>query len=126
MPYDNVLILGYSGGSLVAEDSFSIFDRVNRGDVYTHLFDASYSGIDELIVRAVQPDFVSIEAALLSEFPGYNVEELACGYNPAGNTCSSFELDNLVLNPVPVPAAAWLFGSALLGFFGFSRRKASA
>lgn len=25
---------------------------------------------------------------------------------------------------VPVPAAAWLFGSALLGFFGFSRRKA--
>ena len=26
---------------------------------------------------------------------------------------------------VPVPAAAWLFGSALLGFFGFSRRKAN-
>ncbi len=25
---------------------------------------------------------------------------------------------------VPVPAAAWLFGSALLGMFGFSRRKA--
>lgn len=30
------------------------------------------------------------------------------------------------LSPVPVPAAAWLFGSALLGFFGFSRRKANA
>jgi len=28
------------------------------------------------------------------------------------------------VSPVPVPAAAWLFGSALLGFFGFSRRKA--
>lgn len=27
---------------------------------------------------------------------------------------------------VPVPAAAWLFGSALLGFFGFSRRKVNA
>jgi len=27
---------------------------------------------------------------------------------------------------VPVPAAAWLFGSALLGFFGFTRRKANA
>ena len=27
---------------------------------------------------------------------------------------------------VPLPAAAWLFGSALLGFFGFSRRKANA
>lgn len=28
-----------------------------------------------------------------------------------------------VANPVPIPAAAWLFGSALLGFFGLSRRK---
>ena len=28
------------------------------------------------------------------------------------------------VSAVPVPAAAWLFGSALLGFFGFSRRKA--
>lgn len=27
------------------------------------------------------------------------------------------------LNPVPVPAAVWLFGSALLGLAGFSRRK---
>ena len=40
-------------------------------------------------------------------------------------------LDNLTINEnmpsaVPVPAAAWLFGSALLGFFGFSRKKANA
>ena len=30
------------------------------------------------------------------------------------------------VSTVPVPAAAWLFGSALLGFFGFARRKANA
>jgi len=30
------------------------------------------------------------------------------------------------VRPIPLPAAAWLFGSALLGFFGFSRRKANA
>lgn len=30
------------------------------------------------------------------------------------------------VSTVPVPAAFWLFGSALLGFFGFSRRKADA
>lgn len=34
-------------------------------------------------------------------------------------------IDNSV-STVPVPAAAWLFGSALLGFFGFTRRKANA
>lgn len=27
------------------------------------------------------------------------------------------------VNPVPVPAAAWLFGTALLGFFATTRRK---
>jgi hypothetical protein len=31
----------------------------------------------------------------------------------------------LVINPVPVPAAVWLFGSGLLGLVAVSRRKAS-
>lgn len=30
---------------------------------------------------------------------------------------------NLTMSAVPVPAAAWLFGSALLGFVSFSRRR---
>lgn len=34
-------------------------------------------------------------------------------------------LDNVALNPVPLPAAAWLFGSALLGA-GVLRRKQKA
>lgn len=33
--------------------------------------------------------------------------------------------DTGVLPPVPVPAAAWLFGSALLGLLGVARRKRS-
>ena len=28
-----------------------------------------------------------------------------------------------VVNPVPLPGALWLFGSALLGFMGFSGRR---
>ena len=32
--------------------------------------------------------------------------------------------DNLNYSPVPIPAAAWLFGSGLLGLAGFARRKA--
>lgn len=36
----------------------------------------------------------------------------------------AFDLEGTI-SPVPVPAAAWLFGSALLGFFGFSRKKAN-
>ena len=38
---------------------------------------------------------------------------------------NGFALDNLEIevSPVPLPAAAWLFGSALLGLIGYSRRK---
>jgi hypothetical protein len=34
-------------------------------------------------------------------------------------------LDNLNFNPVPVPAAVWLFGSGLIGLIGIARRKRS-
>jgi hypothetical protein len=30
------------------------------------------------------------------------------------------------LSPVPVPAAAWLFGTALFGLVGFSKRRKAA
>jgi len=32
-------------------------------------------------------------------------------------------IDNIVVSNVPLPAAAWLFGSALIGFAGFKRFK---
>ena len=55
-----------------------------------------------------------------------NLESVSFLAHGAGNRAV---WDNIVLNEVstvPVPAAAWLFGSALLGFFGFSRRKAKS
>jgi hypothetical protein len=33
-----------------------------------------------------------------------------------------FDLDNVQMSLVPVPAAVWLFGSALFGMFGWARR----
>jgi hypothetical protein len=48
-----------------------------------------------------------------------------------GASYSNFYLDKVELNtvssptaPVPVPAAAWLLGSGLLGLFGLRRKKA--
>ena len=35
-----------------------------------------------------------------------------------------FDLDNIQMNVVPIPAAVWLFGSALVGIMGWSRRRA--
>lgn len=41
-------------------------------------------------------------------------EYLGSGYH--------FTMDNVTINAVPVPAAAWLFGSGLIGFIGLNRR----
>ena len=43
--------------------------------------------------------------------------------------CCAIEagIDNVrTLNPVPIPAAAWLFGTALIGLVGFSKRRKEA
>jgi len=40
------------------------------------------------------------------------------------NNCTRTFLDDVaIVSAVPVPAAFWLFGSALLGFFGFSKAR---
>jgi len=49
-------------------------------------------------------------------------------FNVSGNFDGSFTAANTIavvgsISPVPLPAAIWLFGPALLGFIGFGRRK---
>lgn len=41
----------------------------------------------------------------------------------ADSNTDSFRIDRLEVTAVPVPAAAWLFGSGLLGLVGVARRK---
>ena len=52
-------------------------------------------------------------------FTGFIYSEDACGFN--GGFCADLS-GQVVANVVPVPAAAWLFGSALAGL-GWLRRK---
>ncbi|MFT6051063.1 MAG: hypothetical protein ACI9B9_000703 [Halioglobus sp.] len=44
--------------------------------------------------------------------------------NLGGVASLTMNLSNVVISPVPVPAAAWLFGSALLGLGAMKRKKA--
>lgn len=71
----------------------------------------------------------TLDVALLLKQPGslFTVDSLTTEISELG----TFLLDdggNLTFTaaaPVPVPAAVWLFGSALAGFFGYGRRKSS-
>ncbi len=62
--------------------------------------------------------------------PSWDEKTLEFGFNSAatGYTMSGVYYDNLSLTgtpAVPVPAAAWLFGSGLLGLVGVARRRKS-
>jgi hypothetical protein len=37
-----------------------------------------------------------------------------------------FDLDNIQMSVVPLPAGIWLFGSAMLGLAGWSRRRVTS
>ena len=71
------------------------------------VFSPSWSGIDAFRI-AIGTDYIA-DPNLIGSGGGQH-----------------WALDNITVSAVPVPAAAWLFGSALLGFFGFSRKKANA
>ena len=43
--------------------------------------------------------------------------------DPNGLSISGFDITPTGVSTVPVPAAAWLFGTGLLGLFGISRRR---
>ena len=55
------------------------------------------------------------------QFSTSDVQFLVC---PTENpTCDGVGDINITLNPVPLPAAVWLFGTALIGVLGFSQRR---
>ena len=66
----------------------------------------------------------------LSDYYGFNgikfdqiyIQSSYSGFTNGSGT-GPLILDNLQLAAVPVPSAIWLFGSALVGFIGFNRRK---
>lgn len=49
--------------------------------------------------------------------------ELGCITPGSANIAGSGDCSTTSVNPVPVPAAAWLFGSGLIGLVGLARRK---
>ena len=62
-------------------------------------------------------DFYSLSIASLT---GQGGEALVDIYD------FTFVADGTSVNPVPIPAAAWLFGTALIGLVGFGRRRKAA
>jgi hypothetical protein len=60
----------------------------------------------------------------LSPTESVSIDETLSSYECCGNGFKDqdFQSGGLI-SPVPIPPAAWLFGSALIGLAGFNRKK---
>jgi hypothetical protein len=63
------------------------------------------------------PDYLGNNGGIILSVTGYNDNDFNTDFT--GNAAATF--GNTA--PIPVPAAVWLFGSALMGFFGFRRKN---
>ena len=76
----------------------------------------------DFIVATLQLKAVGIGTTLLS-LSEYDLNPWASG----GTRIDPTYLSGIVnVSPIPLPAAAWLFGSALLGLLGWQRRRATS
>lgn len=119
---------GSSADSLLADVSFSLIDGEGWRDIsfdFDFFAGASYvinfSRVDDSKLFGVGT-YYSIEP---SGFVDYGPFALVQGFegatpNPTNPLVPYMRMDAVV---VPVPAAAWLFASGLIGLLGFTRRK---
>jgi hypothetical protein len=82
----------------------------------TFELDAPYDLSGQQVTTAA----VAITNSIIAGATGDGEAFIAKGYNSSGQILPRFEV---VLESVPVPAAAWLFGSALIGFAAYSRGR---
>jgi hypothetical protein len=94
-PYDNLLLEGFRDGEPVASQALYMGTENRRLD-----FAPAFSALDELRVTARRPEPLGL--------PG------VCPDAP----CAHFDLDDLELAPVPLPAAAWFLLTALAALAG--------
>jgi len=89
----------------------------NFGDSVTaSIYDAGNSLLSSVVIT-------SDGLVDFSVFSGISRLFLDDNSSGAGFVYGEFNFDESSISPVPVPAAAWLFGSVALGLVGFARRR---
>ncbi len=113
--------------AILATGSISDFDLSPLGSIISGLF-TSDAGTYTLAgkIASIQV-FNAVGGFVFSGFTGDSgeVDFGAISVTP-GSSSLDLSGDTLDFTPVPVPAAVWLFGSALIALTGVRRSKASA
>ncbi len=123
-PYDRVL----------DDPDWDFFHFITKGEIS---FDNGDVFRILLVEQPLEKGTASVDAPVLQIGEGANDKTGVFGASTwlnayVGNPNDGYKLVeghwdlNMDLAPVPIPAAAWLFGSALMGLVGFARRKNNA
>jgi len=83
----------------------------------------SVSGSDIGSVIDTSSNLISGDLSVMGTLLSGSIYEVALDFFVADGKGGSIDIN---VSSVPVPAAVWLFGSALMGLFGVSRRKSTA
>jgi hypothetical protein len=110
LSFDNILVQGFQNEILIAEDTFNVYD------FSTYSFDSNFTDLDALKIEVLFPSETFIKNLMEEDYPGYEFDWATC------DPCTHFDIDNITLTPVPLPATLPLFASAF-GLFGFKRYK---
>jgi len=106
-----VASLGFNSGTLLTGDLID-FGFLNSSQTLEFLFNPTGGDL------ASSYTFGSGQGGIILAISGYNGDD----FNSSFSTSAYNGIADVA--PVPVPAAAWLFGSGLLGLVGIARRKA--
>jgi hypothetical protein len=93
-----------------------------EGDIFGLFFDSKQLVVPGGYVQGTALSGTSTYNGLTFAALGMNVGSYTWSWG-SGNTADSLTLN---VGAVPVPAAVWLFGTALVGLVGFSKRKKAA
>ena len=124
--FDGVFEIEFAGTAPGEFDIVEVFGDLEFGDnaVLDLIFIDGFAPqagdqFDFLLAENLLGDLANVELNVRGLLPGFDFD--------LGLTGSGLTLTSLIdTSAVPVPGAVWLFGTALVGLFGFGKRKNSA
>jgi hypothetical protein len=115
-------VCAISGGSCEADLEIDFVQTVSDLSFIVHGYGVGdsvlatlYDELDNVITS------VTITTQTFIDFSGYT--GISRIYFDDSSTSAGLAFGEITFQPVPIPAAVWLFGSGLLGLAGMSRRK---
>lgn len=126
--FDAIDVAGDNGGVFQVVAFSRAYNTDIIGSSVNYKRAAGYIG-QQTITRADRRTTVSLDQSIFANIKAFAIFYDGYNYTPSDGTDWDIVIDNVtfdaVVAPVPVPAAAYLFATGLIGLVSFGRKKAT-